>query len=547
MELTTVAAGGTRLRAALLGLACLLAMVGASPVARAATITVVNYDGAGEGFNDPTPVAPVWGNPGTTLGAQRLNAFQFAANIWGALVDSAAQIRVGAKFDPLSCNSTSAVLGSAGPVSIARDFAGAPVPNTWFPMALANALYGSDLDPGRDDISATFNSSIGTTCPFPRVWYYGLDASPPGSQIDFVAVVLHELGHGLGFLTLVNLGTGAKLAGLDDAFMLNLEDHTTGKRYPVMTDAERVAASTNAGNLHWVGAQVKAASGVLTAGRVGDHVRMFAPSPQQGGSSVSHFDTTLAPNEVMEPVYTGPLHTPGLTLPLFQDIGWATGSPDISVTPSALDFGSAPVGIKSTLDTVTVQNNGTAALAMGVVTLGGANPDQFKAPALADLCSGRRLAPTEACTVGVRFKPTSVGGQSATLLIPSDDPDENPITVTLVGIGQGGEIAVSPAAIDFGTVALGAVSAQTVTVWNDGTADLAISQVTLGGSSPGQYRQPALKNLCSGTTLPPGTSCTVKVKFKPTLPGPLSATLVIPSSDLNESVTTVTLYGMGTP
>ena len=47
------------------------------------TFTIVNNDGAGEGFNDTTPVAPIGGNPGTTLGQQRLNVFQAAANVWG--------------------------------------------------------------------------------------------------------------------------------------------------------------------------------------------------------------------------------------------------------------------------------------------------------------------------------------------------------------------------------------------------------------------------------------------------------------------------------
>ena len=52
-----------------------------APGARgAATITIVNGDPAGVGFNDATVVAPVGGNTGTTLGQQRLNAFQAAAN-----------------------------------------------------------------------------------------------------------------------------------------------------------------------------------------------------------------------------------------------------------------------------------------------------------------------------------------------------------------------------------------------------------------------------------------------------------------------------------
>jgi len=104
--------------------------------------------------------------------------------------------------------------------------------------------------------------------------------------------------------------------------MLNLEDYATGKLYPAMTDAERVTASQNTGNLHWVGAHVRAAIGALTAGKVGDHVQMFAPRPLQPVSSVSHWDTVLSPDQGMEPVYTKPCHSPILELPLLQDIGW---------------------------------------------------------------------------------------------------------------------------------------------------------------------------------------------------------------------------------
>jgi hypothetical protein len=288
----------------------------------AAIITVINNNVAGEGFNDPTPVAPVGGNNGTTRGAQQLIVFQRAADIWGGLIVSPVTIRVGATFDPLPCNATAAVLGAAGPTHAFRDFTEALRSGTWYYSALANALHGSDLAPGEDDIEAQFNSSIGTTCPFPRVWYYGLDSGPPGNQIDLLTVVLHELGHGFGFLTVVDLATGTKLLGFDDTFMLNLEDHATGKLYPAMTNAERVTASQNTGNLHWVGAQVRATSGILVAGTVGDHVQMFAPRPQQPGSSVSHWDITLLPDQLLEPIYTGPFPSPVLELPLLQDIGW---------------------------------------------------------------------------------------------------------------------------------------------------------------------------------------------------------------------------------
>jgi cysteine-rich repeat protein len=301
-------------------------------VADAAIITVVNDDTAGEGFNDPTPVAPVGGNTGTTRGAQRLIAFQYAADLWGARLRSDVEIRVLARFDPLSCSGTSAVLGQAGPISVHRDFVGAPVAGTWYHVALANGLAGVDLDAG-DDIDATFNSVYGAGCAFPRGWYYGLDASPnPVTETDFVSVVLHELGHGLGFSTFVDVrdtpcdgdpADGAKRLGFDDVYMLSLEDHSTTELWPGMTDAERVTSSTDTGDLHWAGAAVVAGSGGLTGGRhASGHVEMYAPNPLQCGSSVSHFSNVVTPNELMEPSYTGPTHDLTLTTALFVDLGW---------------------------------------------------------------------------------------------------------------------------------------------------------------------------------------------------------------------------------
>src|SRR3974377_1753132 len=93
----------------------------------AATITIVNGDPANVGFNDPTPVVPVGGNPGTTLGPQRLNAFQAAANPSGTTLTSTLTTRILATWEALSCTATSAVLGSAGATEVFRDFPGAVV------------------------------------------------------------------------------------------------------------------------------------------------------------------------------------------------------------------------------------------------------------------------------------------------------------------------------------------------------------------------------------------------------------------------------------
>src|SRR5512134_406472 len=131
--------------ASTLALIVLAVALAAAPPAAAATVTVLNLDGAGEGFNDPTGAVPVGGNPGTTRGAQRLNAFTYAANLWAARLSSPVTITVRAQMDPQTCPASSAVLGSAGATTVHRDFVGAPVAGTWYPQALANSLAGSDL------------------------------------------------------------------------------------------------------------------------------------------------------------------------------------------------------------------------------------------------------------------------------------------------------------------------------------------------------------------------------------------------------------------
>src|SRR3954464_12047576 len=143
---TTVTTVGARLLPLALAAAALMGLP--ARAAASAHITVVNTDGPNEGFNDPTPVAPIGGNPGTTKGQQRLIAFQFAADLWGASLDSNIDIQIQASFDPLGAN----VLGAAGAAFSIRnfnDFAAEGFPggtaNTNYHIALADKRAGVDL------------------------------------------------------------------------------------------------------------------------------------------------------------------------------------------------------------------------------------------------------------------------------------------------------------------------------------------------------------------------------------------------------------------
>lgn len=295
-----------------------------------ATFVLVPVDDPGEGFLDATPRDPVPGNPGATLGEQRLNAFQAAADAWGQILDSEVPIFIEIDMDPLPCDATSAVLGGAGPFFVFADFPGEIRPETWHVGALANSLVGLDLLEGDSSMGAIFNSDINQdpACLAGFDWWYGIGAPAPANTVDFFTVVLHELAHGLGFTTVYDRQTGELLSDLPDTYLINLEDHSLGFTWPSLSAAERLASSTDTGDLHWVGPNVLNASGVLLEGtHPTGHVRMYAPSPFELGSSVTHFDTSLVPNELMEPFLNADA-TNVLTTELLRDIGWraATGA-----------------------------------------------------------------------------------------------------------------------------------------------------------------------------------------------------------------------------
>jgi hypothetical protein len=256
----------------LLLLVLLLSLALSGSAFAGANIVIVNVNAPGVGFNDPTPAAPVGGNTGTTIGQQRLIAFQYAANIWGSTLDSGVTIYIQAQFTPLSCTATAATLGSAGTIIIVRDFTNAEYPATWYHQALANKRAGFDVSPGpngtnADDLRANFNSNLGNPgCLTGTFWYYGLDGNH-GTNIDLVAVLLHEFAHGLGFSQFASVTSGAQTQSLPDVYNRRLFDMTQNRFWPEMTNAQRVASAINTNRVVWTGPEVTAAlPGVLNLG-----------------------------------------------------------------------------------------------------------------------------------------------------------------------------------------------------------------------------------------------------------------------------------------
>ena len=233
-------------------LASVLALAFSTSVA-AAEIVPVNADPEGQGLNDMTPAVPAGGNPGTTVGEQRRIAYQFAADLWGSVLESDAQIRVQASFAPLECVPGRTVLGSAGAATVYR-LSGGSLPPTWFHAALTDALLGEDLQGGASvDIVSRFNSSYGgtnpngTPCAPGAGWYYGLDGNTPEGLTNFFNVVMHEIAHGLGFSGFGSVTTGAPFLGYPDIYSSFVFDNNSQQGWYQLTNAGRVAAVIGGG------------------------------------------------------------------------------------------------------------------------------------------------------------------------------------------------------------------------------------------------------------------------------------------------------------
>jgi hypothetical protein len=110
---------------------------------------------------------------------------------------------------------------------------------------------------------------------------------------------------------------------------------------------------------------------------------------------------------------------------------FAVYAPNISVTPTAFDFGTYSVGQSSPPQTITVKNLGGGPLHLGSVSNGGINPSDFVVSS--DNCSGQTLPLNSTCTMQVKFAPLASGPRGASLNIPSDDPDTPTFSVSLTG------------------------------------------------------------------------------------------------------------------
>ncbi len=242
-------------------------------------------------------------------------AFEHAKGIWEHAIVSTVPIIIDAQWTDLGDN----VLGSAGPSSLFWDFSGAP-DNRMYPTPLANAIAGQDITGGGPHILANFNSEF--------TWYFGTDGNPPGDLFDFVSVVLHEIGHGLGFTTFrdYDADTGEGTIGFGNPvrysrYSENLLLGEGGTPLINIGDGVPLGNAFTSNNVYSASASAIEANGNSAP-------RYYAPE-DYSSSSIAHWDEADFPPGNIHSLMTpqiGPgeaIHNPGpITLGLFQDMGW---------------------------------------------------------------------------------------------------------------------------------------------------------------------------------------------------------------------------------
>ncbi len=208
---------------------------------------------------------------------------------------------------------------------------------------------------------------------------------------------------------------------------------------------------------------------------------------------------------------TGSLTASGAGSAVAALMGTGVSGPGLSITPKSNGFGSVALNQKSTSVDFTVTNTGGAATGALTTALGGSAASQFE---IAGNNCNASLAAAATCTVTVRFAPTTnMPADKAATLTVSAAPGGS-VTADLQGAALLNPLLTwAPTSNNFGGVVVGQASTDvTFILTNGGMVDTGMVAITLAGVNAGDYEIGS--NGC--TTLAPGVSCGVVVRFKPT-------------------------------
>ncbi len=374
---------------------------------------------------------------------EAIQAFEYAADIWSMHLDSSVPVRIEARWENIGA------LGQAGPSLIIHSSA---IPtgedNSWYAVAQANAMTGIDfLETSGED----FDMVVSVNCTLQN-WYFGLDAEPGSGDIDFVTVVLHEIGHGIGFF-------GTFLASnirMEAEWGIPFQEEETPMIYDRFAeDGEGISLLEEniypnpSNDLYQAVTGMR--GGVLFVGPestrmlAGEGVYLYSPTSWQGGASFSHLDEDTfrqTENALMIPRFDQAfaMHTPGpVFCGMLDDWGWPLGSGCrmildvdvfVQISEETLDFDLVNIGRFSDR-TFFISNEETVSdTLIGSVQVEG---ESFQIQSGDGSFS---IEPGEVLEVTVRFQPHRVGVQEGVIQVYHNAFNESsPFEVNLSGEG----------------------------------------------------------------------------------------------------------------
>ena len=289
-----------RLRAVVLVLLALLATftppASAQSLYRYAPATQWGYIYAGPAANSTSGATPKTANleKQSTINVNYINfpdwakrELQSAVDVWAENFQSKVVITIDATW---SSSQSISILGSARPGGYFAGFSGAPDSSLWYPSALANALAGKDLDIRSAEMKINVNSRGN--------WNRRGDGAPTTREYDLRSVFIHEMGHGLGFLSNDSYDSYLGFGSIEQPTPFDAYAQTPdGRRLADLPSPSLELGKALRSTLVWSGAQGIAANG-------GVKPILYTPDTYEDGSSISHLDEKTFADSPLDRVMT---------------------------------------------------------------------------------------------------------------------------------------------------------------------------------------------------------------------------------------------------
>jgi hypothetical protein len=221
-------------------------------------------------------------------------------------------------------------------------------------------------------------------------------------------------------------------------------------------------------------------------------------------------------------------------------IGTGT-APVVQMSRPQMSLGDVRIGRRSTEESVTLTNTGTATLNIASVRLSGADAGQFAIASQS--CQIAPIPPKGFCTIAAYGVPTSAGPKAAEIEI-ANDATTAPARVTLTAAGINPLAAVTPAVLNFGGQFAGTPSTAQITIENVGTDVLRVDSPEIQGAEAPAFS--IISETCTEHSVAIGANCEIDTRFLPRTPGAYQAALQV-GTDSPQGVIAVTLLGSGNP